>query len=157
MGHLPRFDRAHSVPVRRINDCVFDPESSATTTLPHGGRKWSFRAVRTHSSPPSTQHSCSNSHRLLPNPSSITLSSTGHVLVLSQPQGELTFWGLFYEKPTPLPALRFAPAMKESKAQGSGSILGWISSLSGVGVGKVMSREEVDMIRMFFLLLLNAS
>ena len=85
--------------------------------------------------------------RLLPDPTSISLLSTGHALIFSQPQGELVLCRLFYEKHTPLPVLRFAPPVKGSKAQGSG-ILGWISSLSGGGPGKVMSGEEVDTIRM---------
>lgn len=92
-------------------------------------------------------YSCSNMPRLLPDPTSISLLSTGHALIFSQPQGELVLCRLFYEKHTPLPVLRFAPPVKGSKAQGSG-ILGWISSLSGGGPGKVMSGEEVDTIRM---------
>jgi hypothetical protein len=103
---------------------------------------------RTYTHGPSLIHSYSNPHRLPPSPSSISLSSTGHALVLSQPQGELMLWRLFYEKHTPLPMLWFAPPVNESKRQGLG-ILGWISSLGSGGAGKVMNGEEVDTIRMF--------
>lgn len=37
--HLPRFDCAHGVPLRRTGDRIFDPEPPAITTLPEGGRK----------------------------------------------------------------------------------------------------------------------
>jgi len=37
--HLPRFDRAHGVHLRRIGDWIFDSESATITTLPHGGQK----------------------------------------------------------------------------------------------------------------------
>ena len=151
MGHLLRFDRARGVLLRPVGDRVFDSESAAITAPPRGGRKWSFRVVRTHMFPSSTDiHTHAPICRLLPDPTLVSFSSTGYALVLSQPQGELALWRLFYGKRTLLPVLRFAPPIKEREPQGSG-ILGWISSLSGGGPGKGMSGEEVDTIRMCFL------